>query len=242
MNEVTLLNITKSFSVNTVVDNLSLKVAEGSFLSLLGPSGCGKTTVLRMVAGLEMPTSGEIRIGNDTVYHSGQNIYVPPEERKLGMVFQSYAIWPHMTVLENIMFPLRLQKRNKADRYEIALQTLKNVRLDHLKDRKPHQLSGGQQQRVALARALAASPRVILLDEPLSNLDANLRDEMCDEIIALRAKHPITMIYVTHDQREAFRLSDQIALMSQGKIEQMSSPEEIRTKPRTEFVKQFLKL
>jgi iron(III) transport system ATP-binding protein len=195
-----------------------------------------------MIAGLDHPTQGTISIGEKPVYQSEKKIDIPPEKRNLGMVFQSYAIWPHMTVIKNVMFPLRYRDIPKEKRRELAMEALKTVRLETLAERKPSQLSGGQQQRVALARALVARPDVVLLDEPLSNLDANLREEMCEEFIQLRKVFPMTMIYVTHDQTEAFKLSDRIALLNKGVLEQLASPEELRSQPQSDFVKKFLKL
>lgn len=242
MSEVVLDKIQKSYGTTMVVPDLSLEIKQGEFLSLLGPSGCGKTTILRMVAGLEQPTGGKIRIGKRAVYDKSSGVELPPEKRNLGMVFQSYAIWPHLTVLENVIFPLRYRKVPKSEWQGRARKALASVRLEALAERKPHQLSGGQQQRVALARALVATPEVLLLDEPLSNLDANLREEMCDELAALRKEFPITMLYVTHDRMEAFRLSDRIALLNKGLLEQIDTPDGISKNPKSEFVKKFLKV
>lgn len=242
MSTVRTEKLTKSYGDTTVVPELDLQIAQNEFLSLLGPSGCGKTTILRMVAGLETPTSGRIYLGEDVVFDSTERIQVAPEKRNLGMVFQSYAVWPHLTVLDNVIFPLKCRKVPASERGDRAMAALKAVRLQGYEKRKPNQLSGGQQQRVALARALVARPRVLLLDEPLSNLDANLRDEMCEEIRQIKTASPMTMIYVTHDQTEAFRLSDRIALLNQGRIEQASTPTELRSQPKNDFVKRFLKL
>lgn len=242
MSSVSLVSISKNYGTNNIVSQLDLEIGEHQFLSLLGPSGCGKTTILRMIAGLERPSEGTIHLGDQAVYDPASRINVPPERRGLGMVFQSYAVWPHLTVFENVEFPLKCRHLPKTERKERCERALASVQLASLAHRKPNQLSGGQQQRVALARALVAQPKVLLLDEPLSNLDANLRDEMCDEIAGLRERFPITMIYVTHDQSEAFRLSDRIALLNRGQLEQLGSPEELRTSPRTDFVRRFLKL
>lgn len=239
MSHVFLKEVTKRYGTNTVIPGLNLEIKANEFISLLGPSGCGKTTLLRMIAGLDDPTDGMIQIG-DEVVNQGRTS-VPPEKRHLGMVFQSYAVWPHLTVFQNVEFPLRCQKVEKTERTERVRQALRAVRMETFEKRKPNQLSGGQQQRVALARALVARPKVLLLDEPLSNLDANLRDEMCAEIEKLKETHPMTMIYVTHDQSEAFRLSDRIALMCEGRIEQLGTPNELRTQPRTEFVRKFIR-
>jgi len=242
MSSINLSHIHKSYGNAVIVPDLSLEIHEHEFISLLGPSGCGKTTVLRMIAGLEPPTSGRILIGDQVVFDDKHETLVPPEKRHLGMVFQSYAIWPHMTVFNNVAFPLRCQKKTKSEIQSSVKTALENVQMETLSQRKPHQLSGGQQQRVALARALVSQPKVILLDEPLSNLDANLRDEMCDELEKLHSNTKMTMIYVTHDQSEAFRLSDRIAVMNEGKIEQLDQPDALRSAPKSEFVKKFLKL
>jgi iron(III) transport system ATP-binding protein len=206
-------------------------VASGEFFTLLGPSGCGKSTTLRCVAGLERITSGVIEIDGDVV--ASENRHADPNRRPISMVFQSYAIWPHMTVLENVMFPLsyRGSKASKSDRRERALEALRLVQLDHLAERDAPYLSGGQQQRVALARSLVVRPKLLLLDEPLSNLDAKLREEMRFEIKELTSRLGISTIYVTHDQAEALSMSDQIAVMSGGKILQRGSPREIYLEP-----------
>lgn len=242
MSTVRIEKLEKRYGNVVVVPGLDLFIQEREFVSLLGPSGCGKTTILRMVAGLESPTGGKISLGDKTVFDGNPAKMVPPEKRNLGMVFQSYAVWPHMTVLDNVAFPLKCRKVPSAERREKAMAALKSVRLEGYEKRKPNQLSGGQQQRVALARALVARPNVLLLDEPLSNLDANLRDEMVEEIRHIKTQFPMTMIYVTHDQSEAFRLSDRIALLNQGRIEQLASPKEMREQPKSDFVKKFLKL
>lgn len=241
MSSVRFEKVAKSFATVSVIQPLDLTIAPGEFLSLLGPSGCGKTTLLRMVAGLESPTAGRIWIGNELASDPQNRHQLPPEKRGLAMVFQSYALWPHMTVLENVAFSLKLRGISRDAREAKARTVLESVRLGDLSARRPSQLSGGQQQRVALARALAAEPKVMLLDEPLSNLDANLRDEMCDEIRDLRKTFPMTMIYVTHDQNEAFRLSDRIAIMNKGVLEQLASPSEIQEAPASEFVRNFLR-
>ncbi|MBI4405243.1 MAG: ABC transporter ATP-binding protein [Deltaproteobacteria bacterium] len=242
MSRVELREIQKLYGSLAVVKQVSLVVNEGEFVTLLGPSGCGKTTLLRMIAGLEQPSSGALWIGDEIAFSSEQEICIAPEKRGLGMVFQNYAIWPHMSVLENVLFPLRCHHVPRTVARERALRALAAVQLTELANRKPHQLSGGQQQRVALARALVAEPRVLLLDEPLSNLDANLRNEMCDEFISIRKKYPVTMIYVTHDQSEAFRLSDRIALMNKGEMVQIDTPEALRQSPQNDFVRGFLLL
>ncbi|MFQ5849665.1 MAG: ABC transporter ATP-binding protein [Candidatus Binatia bacterium] len=224
------------------VRGIGFEVAEGEFYTLLGPSGCGKTTTLRCVAGLEKPDRGEISIGNDRVFSTQENIAVPGHKRDIGMVFQSYAIWPHMTVFDNVAFPLKHSKR-KASRRELrdrVMKALSLVQLDSLEDRPAPFLSGGQQQRVALARALVYEPRVLLLDEPLSNLDAKLREEMRVELKQLVNRLHITSLYVTHDQAEALALSDRVAVMNQGSIIQEGPPREIYLQPRDTFTANFI--
>jgi iron(III) transport system ATP-binding protein len=226
----------KSYGSVEVVRGLDLGIAHGEVVCLLGPSGCGKTTTLRAVAGLERPNSGTIHIGDTCV--SGPNTFVPPEHRRLGMVFQTYAVWPHMTVLANVSFPLRVI--GGTDIEAKARAALDSVHLAGLEDRFPHQLSGGQQQRVALARALVAEPRVLLLDEPLSNLDARLRDQMRDEIRALVKRKGVTVLFVTHDQEEALGLSDRVAVMDRGIIQQVDTPQALYNQPRNALVARFV--
>jgi len=224
------------------LDGVSFDVAEGEFFTLLGPSGCGKTTTLQCIAGLEMPGSGRITMGGETVFSSGQNLVVPANRRDLGMVFQSYAIWPHMTVFENVAFPL-IHGPRKAVKSEIAPRVhaaLARVKLENLADRAAPLLSGGQQQRVALARALVHAPRLLLLDEPLSNLDAKLRDQMRLELRALVKSLGITTIFVTHDQVEAMSMSDRVALMRDGRIVQIGAPREIYLQPTSAFTASFM--
>ncbi|HUQ25208.1 MAG TPA: ABC transporter ATP-binding protein [Burkholderiales bacterium] len=220
--------------------DVSFEVPAGRLFTLLGPSGCGKTTTLRSIAGLERPRAGEIRVGNDVVYSS--NVFVPPNRRGLGMVFQSYAIWPHMSVFENAAFPLKVSPR-RGSRQEIrekVTRVLKTVDLGDFADREATKLSGGQQQRLALARALVMEPRLLLLDEPLSNLDAKLRERMRFELKRLQRELGITTVYVTHDQSEALALSHSIAVMNAGRIEQIGSPREIYERPRNQFVADFV--
>ncbi|MFY1826774.1 ABC transporter ATP-binding protein [Myxococcus fulvus] len=238
MAAIALQAVFKSYGATPVVRGLSLDVHEGELVSLLGPSGCGKTTTLRMLAGLEHPDSGVIRIGEETV--AGPGVRVPPERRGLGMVFQGYAVWPHRSVEENVAYPLVLRRVPKARLATRVHEALRQVRLEHLATRRPHELSGGQLQRVALARALVASPRVLLLDEPLSNLDAALREELRAEIATLRAKLGTTLVFVTHDQGEALALSDRIAVMNQGVLEQVDSPQTLYREPATPFVAGFV--
>jgi iron(III) transport system ATP-binding protein len=239
--------LSKSFSGQdeesvAAVRDLSFQVEAGEFYTLLGPSGCGKTTTLRCIAGFERPESGEIRIGEQLAYAGARNVNVPPHKRDFGIVFQSYAIWPHMTVFENVAFPLlhgraRVKKKDARERVAKALQL---VQLDQLADRPAPLLSGGQQQRVALARALVHEPRVLLLDEPLSNLDAKLREEMRLEIRQLVKRLGITALYVTHDQLEALTMSDRIAVMNAGRIIQEGTPVEIYKRPSDPFVARFI--
>lgn len=226
----------------TAVNGIDLEVQEGEFCVLLGPSGCGKTTTLRCVAGLERPESGEIRIGHTVVAQPASGIFLPPEKRDISMVFQSYAIWPHMTVFDNVAFPLtwgrkKLRKHEAAKKVEEALAM---VRLDALKNRPATDLSGGQQQRVALARAVALGAKVVLMDEPLSNLDARLRDEMRIELKRLTGELGVTTLYVTHDQIEALSLADKVCVMNRGSILQTGKPEEIYKQPKDRFVSEFL--
>lgn len=234
MSTVELTNIHKSWGTTQVVKGISLSIASGEFISLLGPSGCGKTTTLRMIAGLESPDSGTISIGGVNVNDT------PPEKRNLGMVFQSYAVWPHRTVEENVAYPLVMQRRSKTEIAERVKEALGWVRLTQFASRMPSQLSGGQLQRVAIARALVAQPQVLLLDEPLSNLDAALREELRGEIAALRTRLGTTMIFVTHDQHEALALADRVAVMNRGVIEQIDSPQRIYQSPSTPFVAGFV--
>jgi ABC-type Fe3+/spermidine/putrescine transport system ATPase subunit len=238
MSELRLDGVSKSFGAKQVFAPLDLSVKHGAFVALLGPSGCGKTTLLRVVAGLEVPTTGEIRLGERRLFGPGVN--VPPEERGFGMVFQSYAVWPHMTVAENVTYPLRIRGVAPAERERRVAGALELVHLESLRDRRPHQLSGGQQQRVALARGLVMEPPVLLLDEPLSNLDARLRAEMRREIRDLHRRLGITILYVTHDQREAFEMSSYLVVLNEGRVEQEGTPEEVRARPAAGFVRDFL--
>lgn len=240
MPEVVLSNLCKKFGNQVAVDHIDLTVRDGEFLTLLGPSGCGKTTTLRMVAGFFIPDSGEIRVGDRIISSAQRGLNIVPEQRKMAMVFQSYALWPHMNVLKNVMFGLRARKVPVGKAKERAMQSLDLVELGHLADRFPHQLSGGQQQRVAFARAIATEPDVLLLDEPLSNLDAKLREAMRFELRQLHDKLNITTIFVTHDQVEAIILSDKICLMYEGRILQSCPPKEIYDKPNCCTVADFI--
>lgn len=226
------------FGSYTAVDQLSLDIAPGEFISLLGPSGCGKTTTLRMIAGFVRPTGGAISMDGEVV--SSPEGSLPPEKRQMSMIFQSYAIWPNMTVAQNVAFGLHLRRFNR-DAVRTKVQSmLDTVRLGALADRYPAELSGGQQQRVALARAMVIEPRVLLLDEPLSNLDANLREEMRFEIRRLHDKFHFTTVYVTHDQGEAMVTSDRIAVMNLGRLEQIDAPHALYSRPKTRFVAGFI--
>ncbi len=225
-----------------VLQGVSFTVPEGSFFTLLGPSGCGKTTTLRLIAGLERPVQGEISIDGQTITSVGDRRFVPPYERDIGMVFQSYAIWPHMTVFENVAFPLTVgRKRYRRDEIKDKVtRALATVQMDGLEERPATKLSGGQQQRLALARALVREPKVLLLDEPLSNLDAQLREQMRFELRDLQRRLGITTIYVTHDQTEALAMSSIVTVMSEGKIVQQDTPREIYAQPANHFVATFL--
>ncbi len=238
MASVELRGLTKHYGPLAVVDNVSLTIEHGQLVCLLGPSGCGKTTTLRLIAGFVEPTGGEIRVGDQVLSTPART--VPPERRNMSMIFQSYALWPHMTVMQNVVYGLELRKADK-DTIARKLKTiLDTTHLQGLADRYPGELSGGQQQRVALARALIVEPETLLLDEPLSNLDANLREEMRFEVRRLHDEYRYTTVYVTHDQSEAMTTADLIAVMNLGKIEQAGTPEEIYERPRSEFVARFI--
>jgi len=235
---VELRGLTKKYGPLAVVDNVSLTIEHGSLVCLLGPSGCGKTTTLRLIAGFVEPTDGEIRVGERVVSTPQRSL--PPERRNMSMIFQSYALWPHMTVAENITYGLKLRRTDAETTAKKLAAILSTTKLEPLASRYPGELSGGQQQRVALARALIVEPETLLLDEPLSNLDANLREEMRFEIRRLHDEYRYTTVYVTHDQSEAMTTSDVICVMNGGKIEQLGSPEEIYDRPRSEFVARFI--
>lgn len=234
-------NVAKGYAKHQVLQNLDLNIKKGECFTLLGPSGCGKTVLIRLIAGHEVPDAGKISIDNTTVADSSSGEYIPPERRGLGIVFQDYAVWPHMTVYENIAYPLKMEKRPKDEIDKLVMDMIEIVGMKGLEKRLPSELSGGQQQRVALARALVSDPSVMLLDEPLSNLDANLREEMRFEIKALQRKFGITVMYVTHDQEVALAISDRIAIMdSQGHIRQIGTPYEIFEKPADLFIFKFM--
>ena len=238
MATVTIKHITKKFGDNVVLKEFNETFADGEFITLLGPSGCGKTTMLRIIAGFEKPTSGELYI--DDVLVTGGKTFVPPEKRNIGMVFQSYAVWPHMNVFDNVAYPLAIKKTPKTEITKSVERVLEIVHLSQYAERFPNQLSGGQQQRVALARALVAAPKLLLLDEPLSNLDAKLRESMRFEIKEIQKQLGITVVYVTHDQTEAMAMSDRIFLINRGVVQQCGSPEEIYNSPANQFVADFL--
>jgi iron(III) transport system ATP-binding protein len=230
-------NLFKRFKNIVAINHIELEIQKGEMLTLLGPSGCGKTTTLRCIAGLEKPDEGDIVIDGQPMLSKG---FVPPSKRGIGMVFQNYAVWPHMKVFSNVIYGLKLQKISRQEIRERAQQVLELVGLDGLEDRYPAQLSGGQQQRVALARALVGNPKVLLLDEPLSNLDAKLREELRFEIKSLVKRMGITSVYVTHDQAEAMVISDRIVVMESGNVVQIGTAQEIYAKPANRFVADFI--
>ena len=239
--QIILDHVTKVFTTKTLgnivaVDDFNLRVHEGECFSFLGPSGCGKSTTLRMIAGFEDLTEGEIELCGRLVSSSKKNLYIPPEERGLGMVFQAFAVWPHMNVFENVAFPLRIQKLNKTDIVRRVNEALHHTSLTGLEKAWPGDLSGGQQQRIALARAIVTNPKVMLLDEPLSNLDPKLRETMRFEIKALQRKFNFTIIFVTHDQSEAMAISDRMMVCDMGRIMQIDTPENLYNKPCNRFV------
>jgi len=233
--------LVKSYGgVSNAVDEITFAAAAGEITTLLGPSGCGKTTTLRCVAGLETPTSGEIRFGDRSIFSDARRFDIPTEQRGIGMMFQNYALWPHMTAAENIALGLQVRKRPRAEIEARTRQALDLVRLASRADHYPGQMSGGQQQRVALARALAYDPEVLLLDEPLANLDAKLREEMRYELVEVQARTGLTALYVTHDQSEAMTLSRTIIVMNEGRIAHQGTPQDIYERPRNRFVAEFV--
>jgi iron(III) transport system ATP-binding protein len=243
---ITATHLTKVFQDGArevkAIDDVSFAVPPGELFTLLGPSGCGKTTTLRCIAGLEIPSAGRIEIGKKPAFDAAARVSVAPNKRNIGMVFQSYAIWPHMTVLQNVYYPLRSKGFSRREAKDRARSALETVGLLELENRPSPNLSGGQQQRVALARALAGNPEVLLLDEPLSNLDAKLREEMRSGIRELQKRIQITSLYVTHDQIEALTISDQIAVMNAGKIIEIGTPRDIYLRPKTHFAANFIGL
>ena len=238
MAAVELNSLTKRYGAVAAVDDLSATIAHGSLVCLLGPSGCGKTTTLRLIAGFADLDGGTIRVGERIVSEPGRSL--PPEKRNMSMIFQSYALWPHMTIAENVAYGLRVRKVERAERERRVAAILDVAHLSELAPRYPHELSGGQQQRAALARALVVDPETLLLDEPLSNLDANLREEMRFEIRRLHDEFKYTTVYVTHDQAEAMTTADIIMVMNRGKVEQIGPPEDIYQRPQSEFVARFI--
>jgi iron(III) transport system ATP-binding protein len=239
MSIISLENVSRHFDGVPAVDGVTLAIEPGEFVTLLGPSGCGKTTTLRIVAGLEQNTGGRVRIEDEIVSDAEEGFFLAPERRRLGMVFQSYAIWPHMTVFDNVAYPLRIRRQPAHLIEERVRAALRLVEMERYADRPAPALSGGQQQRVAIARALVFEPQVLLLDEPLSNLDARLRTQMGDEFRALQKRLGITSLYVTHDQAEAMSLSDRVVVMHAGKILQIGTPEEIYRRPSSKAVASF---
>ena len=240
MAKIIIRNLTKRYGEATALDNVSLEIEPGEFLVLLGPSGCGKTTLLRCLAGLETPDKGEIIIGDNVVFDNSKKINIAPGKRELGMVFQSYALWPHMTVYDNLKFGLDVLKAPKNEASDRLDKVLGDVGLSDLAGRYPSELSGGQQQRVALARLLVTQPNVFLMDEPLSNLDARLRMDMRVELKRFQAETGSTTVYVTHDQTEAMTMSTRVVVMKNGTIEQVSSPQKLYRRPKTTFVADFI--
>ncbi len=232
--KITLQNISKTFGTTLAVDDFSCELPDGHLICLLGPSGCGKSTLLNMICGILTPSKGNIFFDEDDVTN------LPPDKRNIGMVFQNYALYPHLNVLENIAFPLEIKKVPKKERFQKATEIAKLVRVDNLLKRFPSELSGGQQQRVAIARALIKNPKILLMDEPLSNLDARLRLEMREEIRRIQKQTGITTVFVTHDQEEALGLSDKIAVINNGQIIQYDTPEKIYFEPKDKFVADFV--
>jgi ABC-type Fe3+/spermidine/putrescine transport system ATPase subunit len=237
-----LAHVSKLFGTFRAVDDLSLDIVEGEVFALLGPSGCGKSTTLRQIAGLDSPDSGTITLNGNVLYSAEDDIFVPPQKRNMGMVFQSYAIWPHLTVAETVAYPLALRKVPQAEIDRAVAETLEQVGLGGFGDRPSPTLSGGQQQRVALARALVYKPDVLLLDEPFSNLDVKLREQMRVELKQLQRQVGVTVILVTHDQSEALSLADRIAVMNAGRVEQVGDPVDLYENPVSPFVRDFIGL
>lgn len=238
MSSVKINNISKSFGSHTALSELDLTIHEGEFLCVLGPSGCGKTTLLRLIAGLERVDDGDIRIDDEIV--SSAASHITPEERNVGMVFQSYALWPHMSAKENAEFPLKVAKKSADEREAVVRQAMDAVQLTPMADRRPSELSGGQQQRVALARCLTQAPSIVLMDEPLANLDMHLREEMLREFSRFHKTTGSTIMYITHDQAEAMSIADRIAVLLDGKLQQLCRPEELYNRPINESVARFI--
>jgi iron(III) transport system ATP-binding protein len=242
MSRVNIQGITRTYTraAPPAVDGVDLEVEDGEFLVLLGPSGCGKTTLLRCLAGLELPNEGRIEIGGTVVFDAKRSVAMPPNKRDIGMVFQNYSLWPHMTIEQNVSYPLASRRINQTDQRVRVSEALKLVECQELAGRLPSALSGGQQQRVALARAVIAEPRLMLFDEPLSNLDYRLRSQLREEIREIHRRLGFTALYVTHDQTEALQLGTRVAVMKQGKIEQLATPETVFSKPASTYVADFL--
>ncbi|WP_072803248.1 ABC transporter ATP-binding protein [Rhodococcoides yunnanense] len=240
MTDVVVSGLMKQYNTKPALRSLDLSIKSGEFITLLGPSGCGKTTTLRCLAGLERPTAGTVSLGGRVVVDTERGVFVPPDKRHVGMVFQSYALWPHMSVAENVAYPLKIAGVRGQERQDRIRDLLEAVGLEKYEKRQVTALSGGQQQRVALARALAARPGIIFYDEPLSNLDTKLRYQMGQQVRALHNRFETTSVYVTHDQEEAITLSDRIIVMNHGVIEQQGTPEEIYDRPRSAYVADFM--
>jgi len=238
--EITVQNLVKQFGDQRALDDVSFAVEEGELFTLLGPSGCGKSTTLMSIAGFQQPEAGRIAVGDETFFDASSKVAVPAEQRNLGIVFQSYAVWPHMTVFENLAFPLKVRRLKRAAIRSRVQEVLELVEMTPYEKRYPHQLSGGQQQRVALARALVYSPSVLLLDEPFSNLDAKLRERARAWVKELQHRLGLTTIFVTHDQDEALSMSDRVAVMSAGEVQQIGTPEEVYRRPANRFVAEFV--
>lgn len=238
MSKVVFENLAKKYKSSLVLDNFNLEIESGELIALLGPSGCGKTTTLQLLAGFISPDKGKIIVDNEVISSAKQ--VLPPEKRNMSLIFQSYAIWPHLSVFDNVAFGLKLKKMGKKDIKEKVFQALSLVHLEKLGDRYPSELSGGQQQRVALARAVVVEPSILLLDEPLSNLDVNLREIMRNEILLLHEKLKLTTVYVTHDRQEALALADRVVVMQNGKIQQVDPPARVYEHPQTTFVAEFI--
>lgn len=241
MSAIDFVQISKKIGDHQIIDQFNLHIPEASFVSLLGPSGCGKTTCLRILAGLETHDSGLVKIDGTVISDPAHKIDTPPEKRRMGMVFQSYAVWPHMNVFDNVAFPLKISGVGREEIQNRVEEILEIVELKHLMHRIPHELSGGQQQRVALARGLVMKPKALLLDEPLSNLDTKLREKMRHDIKKIQKDLKLTMLYVTHDQLEARTMSDIVVVMNKGRIIQSGSVSEVYEKPTNDFVAEFIR-
>jgi iron(III) transport system ATP-binding protein len=240
MPEIYVESLVKQFGEQRALDDVSFHVEDGELFTLLGPSGCGKSTTLMSIAGFQTPEEGHVAVGGDVFFDAARRVSVPAERRNLGIVFQSYAVWPHMTVFANLAFPLKVRKTKRSEIRPRVLEVLELVEMVPYVDRYPHQLSGGQQQRVALARALVYSPSVLLLDEPFSNLDAKLRERARAWVKELQHKLGLTTVFVTHDQDEALSMSDRVAVMSAGEVQQIGTPEDVYRRPRNRFVAEFV--